>query len=469
MMTDLIAKLKTVVDEAGLLQGEDVANRAIHVWRDEPITAVAIVRPTSTEQVAEILKICNDAKQPIIAHGGRTGLVKSGDAEPHELILSLERMNEIEEIDTVGRTMRVKAGTPLQTIQEAAEQEGLSFPLDLGARGTCQIGGNVSTNAGGNRVIRYGMTRDNVLGLEAVLSDGTVVSSLNEMIKNNAGYDLKQLFIGAEGTLGVITRLVLRLREATTEQDVGFVGFETFEQVTGFLKHMDRSLGGTLSAFEVMWHDYFDLVTTAPATNIPPVEKKYPYYALVESQGAVKGTAGFQHAMESALEQELISDAAIAQSGADRMSMWAIRDSVEHFFRYGPVQIFDVSIPIRFIDTYVDQVKTLLTENFDAHHCFTLGHIGDGNVHFAIHVADATDETRQLVEQCVYTPLEPYGGSVSAEHGIGLEKKPYLQTSRSDTEVALMRKLKQALDPNDILNPGKIFEYQGAVVPTQID
>ena len=464
-MTDIVEQLRQAVDAAGVLTGEDVSGRAIHVWRDEPITAKAIVRPRTTEEVADVLRICNDAKQPVVAHGGRTGLVKSGDVELEEIVLSLERMTGIEEVDVVGRTMRVMAGTPLQTIQEAAEQEGLLFPLDLGARGTCQIGGNVSTNAGGNRVIRYGMTRDNVLGLEAVLSDGTVVSSLNQMIKNNAGYDLKQLFIGTEGTLGIITRLVLRLREATTEQDVGFVGFDTFEQVTGFLKHMDRSLGGTLSAFEVMWHDYFDLVTTAPATNQPPVEKKYPYYALVESMGAVSGKEGFETAMATALEKNLISDAAIAQSGSDRASMWAIRDSVEEFFRYGPAQLFDVSIAIRHIGTYVEQVKALLDENFATHHCFTLGHIGDGNVHFAICVPDANAEVHDLVERCVYEPLEPYGGSVSAEHGIGLEKKQYLATSRSDTEVALMRKLKQSLDPNGILNPGKIFDYDGEVVP----
>ena len=465
-MTDIVEQLRGALDESGVLEGADVSSRAIHVWRDEPITAKVIVRPKSTAEVAEILKICNVAKQPVVAHGGRTGLVKSGDVNPNEIVLSLERMNGIEEVDSVGRTMRVMAGTPLQTIQEAAEREGLLFPLDLGARGTCQIGGNVSTNAGGNRVIRYGMTRENVLGLEAVLSDGTVVSSLNQMIKNNAGYDLKQLFIGTEGTLGIITRLVLRLREATTEQDVGFVAFETFEQVTGFLKHMDRSLGGTLSAFEVMWHDYFDLVTTAPATNQPPVEKKYPYYALVESLGAINGKAGFEAAMEAALAQNLIADAAIAQSGNDRAGMWAIRDSVEEFFRYGPAQLFDVSIAIRHIGDYVDQVKSLLSENFAKHHCFTLGHIGDSNVHFAINVPEPTPETHAMVEHCVYAPLEPYGGSVSAEHGIGLEKKQYLGTSRSDTEIALMRKLKQSLDPNGILNPGKVFDYDGRVVPS---
>lgn len=466
-MNDIMTQLRAVVDEAGVLEGDDVSGRAIHVWRDEPITSKAIIRPTTTEQVSEILKICNKAKQPIVPHGGRTGLVKSGDVEFEEIVLSLERMNGIEEVDTVGRTMRVKAGTPLQTIQEAAEKEGLLFPLDLGARGTCQIGGNVSTNAGGNRVIRYGMTRDNVLGLEAVLSDGTIMTSLNQMIKNNAGYDLKQLFIGTEGTLGIITKLVLRLREATTEEDVGFVGFETYDQVTGFLKHMDRSLGGTLSAFEVMWHDYYDLVTTAPAENKPPVEKKYPYYALVESLGARSGKEAFEHAMEQALEQSLIADAAIAQTGNDRAAMWAIRDSVEHFFRYGPAQLFDVSIAIRHIGTYVEQVKALLKESFEKHYCFTLGHIGDGNVHFAICVPEATTETQSLIEHCVYTPLEPYGGSVSAEHGIGLEKKQYLRMSRSEQEVQLMRKLKQTLDPNGILNPGKIFAFEGDTVPSQ--
>lgn len=462
-MSELIEQFAAVLDNSGVLRGEDVSSRAKHVWDDASIDAQAILRPTTTEQVAAILNICNEHQQSVVAHGGRTGLVHSADTVADDVIISLERMNQIEEIDEIGRTMTVQAGVPLQALQDAAAERGLVFPVDLGARGSCQIGGNVSTNAGGNRVIRFGMTRENVLGIEAVLADGTVVSSLNTMIKNNAGYDLKQLFIGTEGTLGVITRLVIRLREAIAEQDTAFVAFDTFDQVTGFLKHIDRALGGTLSAFEVMWHDYYDLVTTAPATNKPPVEPTRPYYALIESLGSVNGQEHFENAMMQALEDGLIADAAVAQSGSDRAAMWAIRDDVEHFFRYGPAQLFDVSIAIRHIGAYVDEVKRRLAASWPDHHCFTLGHIGDGNVHFAIAVPDADDAVRRGVERCVYEPLEPHGGSISAEHGIGLEKKDYLSISRSPTEIALMRRLKHSLDPNGILNRGKIFEFDGAV------
>jgi FAD/FMN-containing dehydrogenase len=288
------------------------------------------------------------------------------------------------------------------------------------------------------------------------------MSSLNKMIKNNAGYDLKQLFIGSEGTLGIVTRLVLRLREAVTEQETAFVAFDTFDQVTAFLKYVDGALGGKLSAFEVLWHDYYDLVTTSPATNKPPVEPTRPFYALVESLGSVNDRENFEATMIKALEDGLIVDAAVAQSGGDRAAMWAIRDDVEHFFRYGPPQIFDVSIAIRHIGEYVDEVKRRLREQWPNHYCFTFGHIGDGNIHFAITVPDADEKVHRAVERCVYEPLRPHGGSVSAEHGIGLEKKDYLAISRSETEIALMRQLKHALDPKGILNPGKIFEFEAA-------
>ncbi len=462
-MDNLIKKFEAILDDNGILWGEALNNRAVHVWEDAGIEARAILRPTTTAQVSAILKLCNESNQTVVAHGGRTGLVQSSITVADDVIISLERMNQIEEIDEVGRTMTVQAGVALQTLQETATESGLFFPVDLGARGSCHIGGNVSTNAGGNRVIRFGMMRDNVLGLEAVLADGTVVTSMNTMIKNNAGYDLKQLFIGTEGTLGVITRLVLRLREAITDDETAFIAFDTFDQVTGFLKYIDSALGGTLSAYEVLWHDYYDLVTTLPATNKPPVEKTRPYYALVESLGSSVNREKFEAIMIEALDAGLIADAAVAQSGGDRAAMWAIRDDVEQFFRYGPPQIFDVSIGIRHIGEYVDEVKRRLTKKWPDHHCFTFGHIGDGNIHFAITVPNADPNVHRAVEDCVYEPLAPRNGSVSAEHGIGLEKKRYLSVSRNPAEIALMRHLKHSLDPKGILNPGKIFEFVGQV------
>ncbi len=460
-MSDIAERFAAILDDAGILIGEDVSGRAVHVWDDESIQARMILRPTTTEQVASILKICNEANQSVVTHGGRTGLVQSSVTDANDVILSLERMNQIEKIDEIGRTITVQSGVLLEELQGAAEEKGLFFPVDLGARGSCQVGGNASTNAGGNRVIRFGMMRDNILGIEAVLADGTIISSLNTMIKNNAGYDLKQLFIGSEGTLGVVTRLVLRLREAVSEQDTAFVAFDTFDQVTGLLKYVDAALGGTLSAFEVLWHDYYELVTTPPATNRPPVEPTRPFYALVESLGSTGAHENFEATMIAALEDGLIADAAVAKSTADRAAMWAIRDDVEHFFRYGRPQIFDVSIAVRHVGAYVDEVKQRLREQWPAHYCFTFGHIGDGNIHFAITVPDADENIHRAVERCVYEPLQPHGGSVSAEHGIGLEKKDYLSISRGDTEIALMRRLKHALDPNGILNPGKIFEFNG--------
>ena len=458
-MSELITALEALVDERGVLTGDDVSSRIMHPWFPRPVEAMCIVRPSNTEQVAAVLKLCNERGQTVIPFGGLTGLVQGCNCSDKDVVLSLERMNQIEELDAVGRTVTVQAGVPLQTLQETAEEQGLMFPLDLGARGSCQIGGNVSTNAGGNHVIRFGMTRDNVLGLEAVLADGTIVTSLNTMIKNNAGYDLKQLFIGTEGTLGIVTRAVLRLREAPRVHHTAFAGFENFDQLGRFLRFVDRELGGALCAFEVMWKDYYELVTTAPAENTRPVPLDYPLYVLTEALGTVHDSENniFEDIMGEAFEQGLVADAAVARSENDRKAMWRIRDSVDEFFRYGPAFIYDVSLGIRYMDNYVTEVKNRLTETWPEHHCFTLGHIGDGNIHFAINVGDDSSESHAAVNQCVYEPLQPIGGSVSAEHGIGTEKLAYLDLSRSSNEIDLMRRVKQALDPKGILNPGKVF------------
>ncbi|HEX7776433.1 MAG TPA: FAD-binding oxidoreductase [Parvibaculum sp.] len=458
-MDDLIAKLKAALGPGGVLEGEDAVAKAQGGW-SRLGTPRAVLRPASTEEVSNILKLCHAAGESVVPWGGKTGLVEGGEADGH-LALSLERMNKIEEIDVVGGTATVQAGCVLQTVCEAVDAKGALFPLDLGARGSATIGGNISTNAGGNRVIRYGMARDLVLGLEAVLADGTVMTSMNHLIKNNAGYDLKQLFIGSEGTLGVVTRAVLRLRPKPMSQDTAFVAVAEFAQLSKFLRHMERALGGTLSAFEVMWDDFYKLVTTEPAKGKPPLDYGHPYYVLVESMGGDQeaDSARFEAALMAALEAGEVADAVIAKNQAERNQMWSLRDDVEQLVRNWPIFTFDVSLKIADMDSYIAEVREGLKAKWPAHTLMVFGHLGDGNLHVIPGtIPDHSPESRKAVEAVVYGALRKRGGSVSAEHGIGLEKRPYLGWSRSPQEVALMRVLKQALDPKGILNPGKVFE-----------
>lgn len=457
----VVIALRAELGDSAVLTGTDAHGRAAGIWRSDTVQAKAIVRPQSTDEVSTVMRLCHAHNQQIVAHGGLTGLVASGLTTGDEIALSLERMTAIEEVHELDRTMVVQAGAVLQVVQETAEQHGLMFPLDLGARGSCTIGGNLSTNAGGNRVVRYGMARDMVLGLEVVLADGTVLSSMNRMIKNNAGFDLKQLFVGTEGSLGVITRAVLRLREAPDKRATMFVGVESFDKLGKFLKQFDAATGGTLSAFEVMWNNFYALVTSEPANQQPPLSQAYPYYVLVETIGSDNSAA--EVALAEALEQELIVDAVLAQNEAQRQNLWAMRDDVEQCFRYAPVYTFDVSLRLSCMEDYVGAVNAGLGETFPGKDVrnFTFGHLGDGNLHFLVSVGtdvEETDAVREGVERCVYEPLAAIEGSISGEHGIGLEKKPWLSISRTPVEVALMRQLKSSLDPKGLLNRGKIFD-----------
>ena len=458
-MSDLLEAIQGIVGKGGVLTGTDVSSRASGIWRPQGIEAQAIVRPRSTEQVSRILSLCNAAGQSVVAHGGLTGLVEGAVTESSDIIVSLERMNEIEEVNAVERTMTVQSGVVLEAVQDAAEEVGLMYPLDIGGRGSCTVGGNIATNAGGNRVIRYGMTRDMVLGVEAVLADGTVVSSLNRMIKNNAGYDVKQLFIGSEGCLGVVTRAVLRLREKPRSQETMLVAASSFDNIVALLKVMDGKLGGTLSAFEVLWNNFYRLVTTPPALQKPPLKQDYPYYALIEAMGGDPAAdhERIEQAAAEAYDAGLIADAVIAGNEAQRRELWAIRDDVEQVNQYEPMFIFDVSLRISKMEAYVEEVNRRLGETFGDYVNFTFGHIGDGNIHFGTSAGDSKD-AQDGVKRAVYEPLESIGGSVSAEHGVGLDKKKYLKLSRNDAEIALMRTLKKALDPKGILNPGKVFD-----------
>ncbi len=457
---DVIEPLRAMLGQSGVLDPAELPARSAGMLRPGKLTARALVRPKSTDEVSAVLRWCHANGISVVTQGGLTGLVHGADATPDDIILSLERMQTIENIDPQQRTATVQAGVVLQTLQEAAEEHQLAFPLDLGARGSATLGGNAATNAGGNRVIRYGMMRDMVIGLEAVLADGTIVPAMSPLIKNNTGYDLKQLFIGSEGTLGVITRLVLRLREKPLSKNVAFAAVSSFEAVAKLLRHMDRSLGGTLSAFEVMWRSFYELVTTAPASGKPPLSQDYPYYVLIECLGSNPelDTERFGAALQSAMEEGLIVDAAVSQSDADCSAFWALRDDVAQIARGGVPVIFDVSLPIARMERFVDDLRDVLAKEVGGHKLWVFGHLGDGNLHVVVQVKpEEYSAVRPKIEALVYGPLKSFRGSVSAEHGIGLEKKSWLSISRSETELAVMRILKAALDPKGVLNPGKIF------------
>jgi FAD/FMN-containing dehydrogenase len=454
----LLATLKTFTD---VVTDPDIVSAHAKDWSGSaPVAPLAVVRPASTDEVSRTLAACNAAGVAVVPQGGLSGLV--GSAVPCEgaIALSTKRLRDGIEIDDANATMIVPAGLTLAEAQDAADAAGFLLPLDLGARGSATIGGNISTNAGGMRVIRYGMTREIVLGLEAVLADGTVLSSMNRMIKNNAGYDLKQLFIGAEGTLGIVTRAVLRLRPKPASENTGFIALKNFDAAVAFLGLMRRRLGATLSTFEVMWGDYYRYVTSRSTRLTAPLPGGSAFYVLLESTGSdpAADAPAFEAALTQAAEENLVDDAAIARSDAQRKNMFAIRDDVGDVLRtLSPVFGYDVSMPILTMGSFADDVKAAMDKRFPGNTTFVLGHMGDGNLHLVVSVGSKSAEAHAGADDIIYQAVRARGGSISAEHGIGLEKKPYLSFSRSPAEIAAMRAIKAALDPKNILNPGKIF------------
>lgn len=441
-----------------VLDARAVADRATSYWDQSPMQAAALVRPRTTAELSTAVKLCHAAGQTVVTHGGLTGCVEGAVASQDDVIISLERMTAIEEIDPVGRTATVQAGVTLQKLQEAVREQGLYFPLDLGARGSCTIGGNVATNAGGINVIRHGMMRQRILGLEAVLADGTVISSMNRMLKNNAGYDLKQLFIGTEGTLGIVTRVVVRLEEAPISLNSAMVALESFSHVTGLLSFLQKALGGQLSAYEVMWGDYFRAVTE-PGWHRAPMPRDQAFYVMLEAEGAQPEAdqGAFIAAMEKAMEDGLISDAVIPQSEIERRALWEIRENFSALMQRKPMFLYDVSLPIRDMDAYVRDVQAKLRKRWPNGSCDVIGHIGDGNLHLFVSPGTEGEHLHAQSDDDVYGPLKAVGGSISAEHGVGTEKRERLNISRSEDEIALMRRIKSALDPKNILNPGKVL------------
>ncbi|MFM0050721.1 FAD-binding oxidoreductase [Caballeronia grimmiae] len=457
---DAIHALRDALGADVVALPEEFGDKRVVDWSGLPgAVPLALVRPRDTDEVAQALATCTRYRQPVVTQGGLTGLVGGANLRGGEIALSLERMNRIVEIDAVSATMTVEAGVALQTVQEAASAAGFYFPLDLGARGSCAIGGNLATNAGGNRVIKYGMMRDQVLGLEAVLASGEVIGGLNKMIKNNSGYDLRHLLIGSEGTLAVITRAVLRLRPKPTATATAWCGLPDFASVTTLLTRAQAQLAAGVSAFEVMWAGYHDAVIANLTALRAPLAEAHPFYVLLESVGTdpERHNEAFEEFLGAMLEAGVVTDAAIASSEAHARDFWAIRDAPGEYQRFIPNHAaYDVSFSIAQVGDAAERCEARLREQWPDALVMTYGHLGDGNIHIVVDVPSMGKHDHDEIDRVIYDVTREFDGSISAEHGIGTKKRDYLPRSRRESDIAAMRAVKSALDPLGILNPGKV-------------
>lgn len=456
---DTLQEIAGLLDDSAILTGDDVSARLSGKKDFSQCCAAAIIRPKNTEEVSKVLKVCFLNHQSVVTQGGMSGMVEGAVANENSFVISLERMNNIESLDKINRTITAQAGVPLQMAQELAETHELIFPVDFGARGSATLGGMVATNAGGNKVIHYGMTRDNLLGLEVVLADGTIINSMSKLIKNNTGFDLKHLFTGSEGILGIVTKVIFKLSPKPKHQHLAFVAVDQFDKLVSLLHLLKDKNGENLCAFEVMWSSYYKLVTEPLGPHKPPIENQYPYYVLLEINDWQddSATSNFESLLEIALEEEIICDAVITQSTKEANALWAMRDNVEQVAQLWPIFIFDVSLPLDKMESYLNLIENQLQQQWaEAKHAI-FGHLGDGNLHIIVGVGCDAPETKKSVEAIIYQNLLTHQGSVSAEHGIGTEKKPYLNVSRTENEIAVMKIIKKSLDTRNILNPGNVL------------
>lgn len=439
------------------LAGADVEARYSADWSGKhPCRPDVVLRPRGTDDVSMLLALCHSAGQPLVIQGGRSGLSGGATPKPGEWVLSLERLNRICEIDPSALYITVEAGTPLQTIQEHALEAGCRFPLDIGARGSCLAGGLVSTNAGGNEVIRFGTARSLVLGLVAVLADGTIIPARNVLLKNNAGLDVKQLFIGSEGILGVVTEVTFRLVPGGQERHTLLCALSSFEQVVALLDILNRG-PGPLCAFEAMWADYYHEALRA-TRRADPLGGAHPYYVLaeVESTGSPAFAAELEALLAGALERGVLVDALIAKSHAEARALWRLREAVAEIHSgFAPAADFDIGLPLKHMDGFCTAVRIALDQAFPNCRLIIFGHVGDGNLHLM--ATTGRSEDLEPIYDLVYRLSAGVGGTITAEHGIGAIKTPWLGLSRSDSEIALMRVLKQALDNKNILNRGRVI------------
>jgi FAD/FMN-containing dehydrogenase len=460
----LVRRLKDAAGPSGW--SEDPAEIAPHLcewrgrWKGE--TAL-LLKPREAEEVARILSVCDETKTAIVPQGGNTGLVGGQIPTKGEVLLSLARMNRIRSVSVEDNTLIAEAGVVLANAQKAAGQAGRLFPLSLAAEGSCTIGGNVSTNAGGVNVLRYGMTRDLVLGLEVVLANGRVLDLMRGLRKDNTGYDLKQLFIGAEGTLGIVTAAMLKLFPKPAGYTTVLVAIPDVDVAVELLNRLQDATGGLVTAFEIMQRRALDLVFKhIPGTTDPfPGHPGWTLLIEISNPSAFDATEALEQALARAMEEGKVVNAVFAKTARDRESLWRLRETIPEAQRLDGASIAnDISVPLSRISEFIRSGERAVRVVLPEARSFTFGHVGDGNLHFAVQAPGhdaALLAARETIERAVQEETAKFRGSISAEHGLGLAKNEAIARYRSADEIALMRTLKRALDPNNILNPGKLL------------
>ena len=462
---DAFARLKAALGPQGFSEDQTEIAPLLEDWRGRKGHSSLLLKPGSTENVSAILTFCHETRTPVVPIGGNTGLA-GGQVAQGEVLLSLQRMNRVLDVDADGMTLTAEAGAILADVQAAAATAGLLFPLTLASEGSCTIGGNIATNAGGNHVLRYGMTRALVLGLEVVLADGRVLPMLKRLHKDNTGYDLRQLFIGSEGTLGVVTRTVLRLFPKPVQQVVAFAALPSPDAALALLGRMQNATGGLLSAFELVPRIAVELVTRHIPGTRDPLAAPSPWYVLIEVSGGQGANLRdlAQDALATGIAQGEATDAIVAQTVGQARDLWRIREGIsEAQKREGASIKHDISVPVAKIPAFIAEATAAVTARFPGARPVTFGHLGDGNLHFNFNAPAGSDaaflahwDEMQLV---VHDIVKAYDGSISAEHGIGNTKRDLLPRYKSHEELDAMRALKSAFDPRGILNPGKVVGY----------
>ena len=468
--TATINRLGAAVGVQGIFTDAADLEPYINDWRGiYHGAAAAVVRPANVEQVAAIVKICAETRTPLVPQGGNTGMCGATvpDAKLNPVVIALGRMNRIRNVDALNNTMTVEAGCVLANIQQAAVDANRLFPLSLGAEGSCQIGGNLSTNAGGVNVLRYGNTRDLVLGLEAVLPDGRIWNGLRSLRKDNTGYDLKHLFIGAEGTLGIITAAVLKLFPKPSTTATTWLAVPSPDAALNLFSLLRQHFGDRINAFELISRACLELVMKHIPGVRDPLNTPHQWYVLTELGDSSPGDTlrvALESALEEAMTQGLVTDAMLAENHNQSQALWRIRESIPEAARSesGMLYRHDIAVAVGEIPAFIRDGQAALEKHFKGTNIICFGHLGDGNLHYNTYVAgrlrsDAAAREAHDVTTVIYDIVKQYKGSFSAEHGIGIAKVAELVRYKDPVEIDLMRTVKRALDPQGIMNPGKVL------------